>query len=74
MPLPEPPGKGARRETIPPTGRAVPGSAFREPGAVTGPGSRGSPANHLDQATMAHQPGQQTAKAISASAADAESG
>jgi hypothetical protein len=32
-----------------------------------------TPANHLDQATTAHQPGQQTAKAISASTADAES-
>ena len=40
MPLPEPPGKGARRETIRPTGRAVPGSVSREPGTVTGPGSR----------------------------------
>ena len=41
---------------------------------VTGPGSRGQPANHLDQATAAHPPGYKTAKAISASnEADAES-
>jgi hypothetical protein len=53
---------------------AVPGSAFRESGTVTGPGSRGSPANHLDQTRTAHQPGQQTAKTVSASTADAESG
>ena len=33
----------------------------------------GRPANHLDQTTTAHQPGQQTAKAISSSNADAES-
>ena len=74
MPLPEPPGKGARHEAIPLTGGAVPGSAFRESGTVTGPGSRGSPANHLDQTRTAHQPGQQTAKTVSASTADAESG
>ena len=40
---------------------------------VTGPRSRSRPANHLDQATAANPPGQQTAKAISASTADAES-
>ena len=52
---------------------AVRGSAFRESGTVTGPGSRGRSANHLDQTTIAHQPGRKTAKAISASTADAES-
>jgi hypothetical protein len=73
MPLPEPPEKCARRETIPPTGRAVPGSVSREPGTVTGPGSRGSPANHLDQTTAAYPPGHKTVKTVSASNADAES-
>jgi hypothetical protein len=66
--------KGARRETIPPTGRAVPGSVSRERGTVTGPGSRGSQANHLDQTTAAYPTGHKTAKTVSASDADAESG
>jgi len=33
------------------------------PGTVTGPGSRGSPTNHQDQATIANLPGHKTAKA-----------
>jgi hypothetical protein len=37
----------------------------------TGPGAR--PANHLDQATIAHLPGHKTAKAIWASSTGAES-
>jgi hypothetical protein len=73
MPLPEPPGKGAPRSHSANRG-AVPRSAFRESGTVTGPGSRGSPVNHLDQTRTAHQSGQQTAKTVSASTADAESG
>ena len=36
-------------------------------------GAGGTPANHLDQTTIAHLPGHKTAKAISASNADAES-
>src|SRR5262249_40637141 len=39
---------------------------------VTGPGSGGRLANHLDQVTTAHPPGHQTAVAISASSTDAE--
>ena len=66
--------KGARRETIPLTPGAVPGVSipcvrYRDRAKVPG----GTPANHLDQTTIAHLPGHKTAKAISASNADAES-
>jgi len=43
------------------------------PDTVTGQDLGGRPANRLDQATIAHPPGHKTAKAISASNADAES-
>jgi hypothetical protein len=70
---PEPLGKGACRETIPLTGELSPGQHSVRPVPSPGPGPGGRPANHLDQARIAHLLGHKTAKAISASNADAES-
>ena len=42
------------------TAKVIPGAP---PGTVAGPDSRGQPANHRDQATIANLPGHKTAKA-----------
>ena len=74
MPLPG----AARKRRAPRNHSANPGSCprvsipwvrYRDRARVPG----GTPANHLDQTTIAHLPGHKTAKAISASNADAES-